>query len=94
MTKGGDLMTELIPQWIFKPYSKLWIKYKNKPFTFKEAMELLDVKEQRILSDIFSEMKKANWLTSKRDPESPRNRIFRLRNFNTITKELLIEYSQ
>ena len=87
-------MTELIPQWIFKPYAKLWLKYKNKPFIFKEAMELLDIKEQRILSDIFSELKKANWLTSKRDSDSPRNRIFRLRSINTIFKELLSEYSK
>ena len=82
-------MTEAIPKWLMKRYSKLWKKFKEKEFSFEEALETLKEKDERVLSVILSDLKKAGWVVLALSPTDARKRIYKLKEPNIIVEALL-----
>ncbi len=80
-------MTENIPKWVMQRYSKLWKKFKDKAFNYEQALSLLDEKEA--LSVVLSELRKAEWLEVKLDPEDTRKRIYILKNPEKAINEII-----
>jgi DNA-binding MarR family transcriptional regulator len=79
-------MVEPLPKWIMRAYSKLWVKFKNKEFNHDEASKTL--KEDKMVSVILSEMKKAGWLEIKLDPTDSRRRLYKLISPEEAVKEI------
>lgn len=69
-------MTVPLPKWIMKAYSKLWTKFKNKEFNHEEASKTLN--EDKMVSIILSELKKAGWLEIRLHPQDSRKRLYKL----------------
>ena len=80
-------MTKNIPKWIMQRYAKLWKKFKNKPFNYDDALSLLNEKEA--LSVVLSELRKAEWLEVKLDPNDTRKRIYVLKNPEKAINEII-----
>jgi len=71
-----------VQNWIKKRYLKLLGEFKEKEFSFEEAVDFLkkifnDNEEQ--VKNILSEMKKAGFLDVKRNPEDKREKIYKLK---------------
>lgn len=81
-------MTEAIPKWLMKRYSKLWKKFKETTFTFEQALTSLKEKDERILSVVLSDLKKYGWIDLTLDPKDGRKRIYKLKEPNKIIEEL------
>ncbi len=79
-------MAETIPNWLMQRYAILFRKYKNKEFTFQEAMKTIKENDKIYMSMVLSELRKAGWLEIKINPDDARKRIYKL-----ILPELVIE---
>ncbi|HIE41044.1 MAG TPA: hypothetical protein EYP80_00090 [Candidatus Aenigmarchaeota archaeon] len=79
-------MVKLPHKWVTRAYSKLWVKFKNKEFNHDEASKTL--KEDKMVSVILSEMKKAGWLEIKHDPTDSRRRLYKLISPKEAVKEI------
>lgn len=79
-------MVEPLPKWIMKAYSKLWTKFKNKEFNHDEASKTLD--DDKMISIILSDLKKAGWLDVRLHPEDSRKRIYKLISPEKAIKEI------
>ncbi len=79
-------MTETIPNWVLQRYAVLFRKYKNKEFTFKEAMKAIKENDKVYASMVLSELRKAGWLEIKINQNDARKRIY-----NLIMPEVAIE---
>jgi len=71
-----------VQNWIKRRYLKLLGEFKEKEFSFEEAVDFLkrifnDNEEQ--VKNILSEMKKAGFLDVKRNPEDRREKVYKLR---------------
>ena len=82
-------MTETIAKWVMRRYALLYNKFKEKEITFKE-IDLCLNKDSRINSLIINELKKAGWLTARKDPEEKRKRIYRLKSPIKIFEEIAV----
>ena len=71
-------MARTIPNWLLQRYAILFRKYRDKDFTFKEAMKTLKEKDKIYASMVLSELRKAGWLGIKLNPEDARKRIYTL----------------
>ena len=69
-------MVEPLPKWIMRAYSKLWVKFRNKEFTYNSAYKLLD--KRKTTSLILSELKKSGWIKIRINPTDSRKRIYKL----------------
>ena len=81
-------MAEPLPRWIMKRYSVLWNKFKSKEFTHKKATEVLNEKDERIVSLFLSDLKKYGWLEVGLDPNDSRIRLYKLKEPNSAVKEM------
>jgi hypothetical protein len=79
-------MVEPLPKWIMKAYSKLWTKFKNREFNHVEASKTLN--EDKMVSIILSELRKAGWLDIRLHPEDSRKRIYKLISPEEALKEI------
>ena len=79
-------MAKTIPNWLLQRYAVLFRKYRNKEFTFKEAMKVIKEEDKVYASMVLSELRKAGWLEIKINPEDARKRIY-----NLIMPETAIE---
>lgn len=79
-------MAETIPNWVLQRYAVLFRKYKDKEFTFKEAMKTIKEDDKVYASMVLSELRKAGWLEIKIDPQDARKRIY-----NLVMPEVAIE---
>ena len=71
-------MAETIPNWVLQRYAVLFRKYKDKEFTFKEAMKTIKEDDKVYASMVLSELRKAGWLQIKISQEDARKRIYNL----------------
>lgn len=71
-------MAEPIPRWLMEKYAVLYRNYKDKSFTFKDAMKTLKEKDKVYISLALSEMRKSGWLTIKINPDDARKRLYNL----------------
>ena len=69
-----------------KAYSKLWTKFKNKEFNHEDASKTLN--DDKIVSIILSDLKKAVWLEVRLDPSDLRKRLYKLIGPEEALKEI------
>jgi hypothetical protein len=69
-------MVKPLSKWILKAYSKLWTEFKNKAFTHKDKSKTLN--DNKMVSVILSDLKKAGWLEVRLDPSDSRKRLYKL----------------
>jgi hypothetical protein len=79
-------MVEPLPKWIMKAYSKLWTKFKNKEFNHEDASKTLN--DDKMISIILSDLKKAGWLEVRLDPSDSRKRLYKLISPEEALKEI------
>lgn len=79
-------MAETIPNWLLQRYAILFRKYRDKEFTFKEAMKSIKEQDKVYASMVLSELRKAGWIEIKINPDDARKRIYKL-----IMPEVAIE---
>jgi type I restriction enzyme M protein len=75
------MSTEGIPKWLQIRYSVLWEHFRESPFRFEQASELLVNKNKDDWAQIpviLSELKKSGWLNVESDPNDLRKKIYRL----------------
>jgi len=80
-------MVEPLPKWLMQRYSLLWVKFKDKEFNHEQATKTLP-DDERMVSVILSEMRKAGWLEMRLDPEDARKRLYKLKNPEKIVFEI------
>ena len=71
-------MTETIPNWLQQRYALLYKNYKDKEFTFQEAMKTIKEDDKVYMGMILSELRKAGWLKVEINPDDARRRIYQL----------------
>lgn len=79
-------MTEPIPKWIMKSYSKLWSIFQEKEFSHKDASKIL--KKENMTSIILSELRKSNWLDASLHPDDSRKRLYKLKKPEDVIKQI------
>ena len=80
-------MIEPLPKWLMQRYSLLWVKFKDKEFNHEQATKTLP-DDERMVSVILSEMRKAGWLEMRLDPEDARRRLSKLKSPEEVVKEI------
>jgi len=80
-------MVEPLPKWLMQRYSLLWVKFKDKEFNHEQATKTLP-DDERMVSGILSEMRKAGWLEMRLDPEDARRRLYKLKSPEEVVKEI------
>lgn len=73
-------MVNPIPKWVWKRYAKLWQKFKDKPFTFKQAQKELKFLNRNLISVMFNELKTAGWIAVNLSEHDSRERVYNLLN--------------
>ncbi len=81
-------MTKPLPKWEMLMYAALWNRFKKKDFTNKDAQEVLKVKDSHLISVLFYELKKQEWITISRDKNDQRKKIYKLKEPNEAVKEM------
>ena len=82
-------MTKPIPKWLQKRYSKLLNDLGKKEFKFEAARKILSKDQEKIVSIIISELKRAGWLNiTKLDPNDSRKRFYVLKTPEEIFRGL------
>jgi hypothetical protein len=66
-----------LPKWLMKRYSLLWQKFGDKEFGHSEACRALQ-DDREFVSLILSDLKKAQWLEVRINPQDSRKRVYRL----------------
>ena len=84
-------MTELIPSWTLKIYSKLWLKFKDKNFTNQEAQKII---KNGNLNQALSRLKRDSWLKISLDQKDSRKSIYILKNPEQAINEVIEEYAK
>ena len=80
-------MVEPLPKWLMQRYSLLWVKFKDKEFNHEQATKTLP-DDERMVSVILSEMRKAGLLEMRLDPQDARRRLYKLKNPEEMVREL------
>ncbi len=80
-------MAKHLPEWIMMRYAKLWLRFKEKEFTIKQAKKVL--KKDKALSVFLSEVRKSGWIEIRLDKDDARRTVYKLKNPNiTIIEEI------
>lgn len=82
----------MVPKWVEKRYRELRDSYKDSPFRFEDAADVLrkkmkDSEEQ--VNVILSELRKGGWLNVDFDPEDARKRIYTLKSSEEVITQIL-----
>lgn len=85
-------MAKHLPEWVFNRYAKLWSKFKDKEFSYEDAKDFL--KEKTAMSVLLSELKEADWIEVKLNPQDTRKRIYKLKNPEKAIKEEIKEVAK
>lgn len=73
-------MISPIPKWVWKRYALLWKKFKDKPFTFEQALKELKHVDRNVISVMFNELKTAGWIFVGLSRQDGRKRVYTLMN--------------
>lgn len=82
-------MVKALPKWAFERYARLWNKFGDKPFSHKQAQDHLKESKPTTLSLVIQELKKASWIIIALDSNDTRKRIYKLKEPNQATKEMI-----
>ena len=82
------MKTEPLPKWIMKKYAKLWHKFQDKEFTYKDVTDLFSGENINVIRTMVSQLRKCGWLTVSLDPKDSRIRIYKLRSPDEAIKEM------
>lgn len=66
-----------LPKWLMKRYAMLWQAFGEKEFQHSEACHALQ-NDREFVSLILSDLKKAQWLEVRINPQDSRKRVYRL----------------
>ena len=66
-----------LPKWLMKRYAILWQKFREREFQHSEACRVLQ-DDREFVSLILSDLKKAQWLEVRINPQDSRKRVYRL----------------
>ena len=80
-------MEELIPAWVIKRYKKLWGKFATNKFTFEQAGDVLEEKDEKFISVVLSELDKLKWMDVELDANDRRRRVYRLKSMDNVIKK-------
>tara|TARA_Y100000310_G_C20586462_1_gene765670 strand:+ start:111 stop:335 length:225 start_codon:yes stop_codon:yes gene_type:complete len=72
-----------------KKYAKLWHKFKEKEFTYREVTALFKGENINVIRTMISQLRKCGWLSVELDPKDSRIRIYKLKEPNEIVKDML-----
>lgn len=81
-------MINPVPKWVWRRYAKLWQKFQNNPFTFKQAQKELKHLDRNVISVMFNELKTAGWLSVNLNEQDSRERIYTLLSPITIVENV------
>jgi len=73
------MIVKPLPKWAMQRYSKLWVSFKSKEFTYDEASKILKEKDENLVRVVLSYLRKYGWLEVSFDPKDNRKRIYKLR---------------
>ena len=79
-------MVEIPAKWVLEGYTKLWAKFKNKPFKSTEAKKIINNVQNP--SNLYSHLKNSGWLKIERDPKDSRKSIYTLKNPQETIEEI------
>ena len=85
-------MAKHLPEWIMMRYAKLWLRFKEKEFTIKQAKKVL--KKDKALSVFLSEVRKSGWIEIRLDKDDARRTVYKLKNPNIAILEEIKELSK
>ncbi len=85
-------MAKHLPEWIMIRYAKLWLRFKEKEFTIKQAKKVL--KKDKALSVFLSEVRKSGWIEIRLDKDDARRTVYKLKNPNIAILEEIKELSK
>ena len=80
-----------VKKWVEKRYDLLWEQFKDSPFRFENASNVLREKFRDAgdkINVILSELRKGGYLTVSLDPEDARKRIYKLKSKEEIISNL------
>ena len=83
-------MAESLPKWLQKRYASLRYEFEEDFFSFKQAEELLG-DDSRIVNLCLSELRKAGWLESERDPKDSRKKRYHIINVGEVYDKIAKE---
>jgi hypothetical protein len=67
-----------LPPWLAKAYARVYLAKKTMTFDFREAGEILGIKDERPLAKTLAKLKSHGYLITRRDPVDPRRKLFTL----------------
>ena len=83
------MKTEPLPKWIMKKYAKLWHKFQEKEFTYRDVIDLFKGENINVIRTMISQLRKCGWLSVSLDPKDSRIRIYKLKEPNDIVEYML-----
>ena len=83
-------MAQLPPEWSFRIYSKLWIKFNEQKFSNEQAKKV--VKDLN-LTQAISRLKKDGWIKISLNPQDSRKSLYALNKPEDTLKSIIEEYS-
>lgn len=78
-------MAGFSPKWALNIYAKLWVSFRDKNFSKKEAEKV--VKDNK-LSQVFSILRKDGWLEIELDPKDARKSLYLLHDPKKIIERI------
>lgn len=81
-------MSDPLPKWEMKKYAFLWKKFESKKFTNEQALKFLGEKDPHILSVLFYDLRKFEWVTMEKDKVDKRKKWYILKEPNKAVKEM------
>jgi len=78
-------MSEALPKWVMKAYSRLWNNFNTKEFDFNSAAKVLD---DKLVSLSLSKLRKNGWVNARLDPKDSRKRIYSLIKPEDVVKDM------
>jgi len=80
-------MVEPLPKWLMQRYSLLWVKFRDKKFNHEQTTKTLP-DDERMVSVILSEMRKAGWLEMRLDSIDVRKRLYKLKAPDGVVRKI------
>ena len=91
--------TKGTPIWVQRRYAMLWQRFKDgKKITFEKISKELKkdkrIKDDRMVSVILSDLRKAGWLKVELNPENTRKRFYQLVNPKDVYETMEIKTNE
>lgn len=87
-------MAKPIPKWVQERFSILYQEYGKKELSFEMIKDVLTLDDRNTISVFLSELRNAEWIDIKLNPEDSRKRIYILKEPNKIMQEIFSDESK